>query len=238
MTKRINLISGPRNISTALMYAFANRHDTEVVDEPMYAYFLFLNGDDHPGRDEILNSLPTDLTQVKTDLFFQEMNKEIYFIKGMAKHYIEMDYEFLLRLNNVFLIRDPAQLIVSYMQVIPQPEMRDIGLKKEWELFQYLQEKGEKPIVMDSNDVLADPKRMLYALCDQLQIPFSDRMLSWESGAIVQDGVWAPYWYANVHRSTCFAQQNTSKPIVPESLSGLLKESYYYYHKLYDNALK
>jgi len=50
VTKRINLISGPRNISTALMYSFANRADTEVFDEPMYGYYLDHTGIDyHPG---------------------------------------------------------------------------------------------------------------------------------------------------------------------------------------------
>ncbi len=238
MTKRINLISGPRNISTALMYAFANRADTAVVDEPMYAYFLHLSGDEHPGREEILKSQPTEWDQVKSALFFPEVEQDIYFIKGMAKHYVDVELDFLLSMDNVFLIRDPAQLIVSYAKVIAQPAMKDIGLKREWEIFEYLQTEGQQPVVLDSNDVLADPERMLSALCKRLSIPFSDKMLAWKAGPIPEDGVWAAHWYHNVHQSTSFAPQNDSKPEVPSQHSKLLKESYYYYHKLYDHALK
>ena len=61
---RINLISGPRNISTALMYSFASRSDTMVVDEPMYAYYLSQVDIDHPGQDEIMKALPKDIETV------------------------------------------------------------------------------------------------------------------------------------------------------------------------------
>ena len=54
MPLRINLCSGPRNVSTALMYAFAQRSDTHVVDEPLYAHYLQVTGAQHPGRDNIL----------------------------------------------------------------------------------------------------------------------------------------------------------------------------------------
>ena len=34
---RIALWSGPRNVSTALMYSFRQRPDTTVIDEPLYS---------------------------------------------------------------------------------------------------------------------------------------------------------------------------------------------------------
>jgi len=238
MTTRINLISGPRNISTALMYAFANREDTKVIDEPMYAYFLAGTGDDHPGKDEILKSQSSEWATVKSDSFFPEINKDIYFIKGMAKHYIQVELDFLLSMENVLLIRDPAQLIVSYTKVIALPQMRDIGLKREWDIFEYLQSQDQQPVVIDSNDVLADPRRMLSALCKAVGVPFSVRMLSWNAGPIAEDGVWAPHWYHNVHQSTGFTEPNNSDPQVPSHLTQLLEASYEYYYKLYNHALK
>ena len=237
MTTRINLISGPRNISTALMYAFANRTDTAVVDEPMYAYFLQLTGDEHPARVAILESQPQHMDQVKQQLIFNQVESPIYFIKGMAKHYVDVDYHFLLDLKNVFLIRNPAQLISSFVKVIPNPQMRDIGLKREWEIYKYLKEAGQSPIVLDSNDVLANPQAGLATLCQHLDIPFSERMLSWPKGPIEEDGVWAPHWYANVHASTGFAQQNTSEPKITDNLQGLYQESLYYYDKLYEFSI-
>lgn len=232
MTCRINLISGPRNISTALMYAFANRDDTTVVDEPMYAYFLNESGDDHPGRQDILDSQPLDMEEVKSTLIFNSIDTPIYFIKGMAKHYVDVDYSFLVNLKNVFLIRNPAQLLSSFVKVIPNPKMKDIGLKREWDIFNYLKEQGQTPLVMDSNDVLADPESGLKTLCKHLDIPFNESMLSWEKGPIKEDGIWAPHWYKNVHASTGFAPQNTSQPEINDELKGLLKESLYYYDKL------
>lgn len=180
-TTRINLISGPRNISTALMYSFANRADTEVVDEPMYAYYLKHTGVDyHPGTEEILAALPQNMETVKEKYIFNALDMSVYFIKGMAHHYVDVDLGFLTKLRNLFLIRDPYQLIASFAQVIDQPTMKDIGLKREWELCQYLMSQGKNPIVIDSNETLANPKQTLTELCAKLGIPFSNKMLSWK----------------------------------------------------------
>jgi len=237
VTKRINLISGPRNISTALMYSFAHRNDTHVVDEPMYAYYLHKSGADHPGRRDILNALPSTIEEVKEHYLFQEVQKDIYFIKGMAKHYVELDFSFLLELDNLFLIRDPAQLIVSFQKVIPNPKMTDIGLKKEWELFEFLQSNGSKPVVLDSNALLDNPEKGLQKLCQSLEIPFSERMLQWEKGPISEDGVWAPYWYSTVHKSDKFGEPNRTIPKIPKALTDLYEESLYYYKKLHAHHL-
>ncbi len=43
-TLRIHVWSGPRNVSTALMYSFAQRADTRVVDDPRYAHYLRVSG--------------------------------------------------------------------------------------------------------------------------------------------------------------------------------------------------
>lgn len=232
-TKRINLISGPRNISTALMYSFANRKDTCVVDEPMYAYYLsHTQIDYHPSTDEILKSQPQHIDEVLEQLIFQPIQQPIYFIKGMAHHYVDLDLSFLKRLQNVFLIRNPYQLIASFAKIIEHPKMSDIGLKREWELCNYLLENGQKPIVMDSSDILAEPRSKLAELCNQLDIPFTERMLSWEPGPIPQDGVWAKYWYKNVWESTGFTKQKTSDQKLPEQLIGLYEESLKYYELL------
>ena len=52
MNKRICLWSCPRNVSTALMYSFAQRRDTKVFDEPLYAHYLSESKANHPGREE------------------------------------------------------------------------------------------------------------------------------------------------------------------------------------------
>ena len=60
MTISIAMWSGPRNISTAMMRAFENRPDTEVIDEPFYAPYLVRPGVDHPMREEVLAARKSD----------------------------------------------------------------------------------------------------------------------------------------------------------------------------------
>ena len=233
MTKRINLISGPRNISTALMYSFANRADTEVIDEPMYAYYLNHTGITyHPATEDILSALPHYMDEVKKHCIFNDVAKAVYFIKGMAHHYEGVELTFLEDLTNVFLIRDPYQLIASFAQVIENPTMKDIGLQREWEICKYLIDQGKEPIVIDSNDTLSDPKQMLTNLCQRIGIPFDDDMLSWTAGPIDQDGVWAKHWYKNVWASTGFQKQKTSTRVLPKRLDDLYQESLAYYNLL------
>ncbi len=233
MTTRINLISGPRNISTALMYSFANRSDTEVIDEPMYAYYLNHTGVNyHPATEEILSALPHSMEEVKRECIFNEVDRDIYFIKGMAHHYQDVALGFLEDLVNVFLIRDPYQLIASFAQVIDNPTMKDIGLKREWEICKYLIDQGKEPIVIDSNDTLSDPKQKLTRLCKRIGIPFDKDMLSWDKGPIEQDGVWAEHWYKNVWASTGFQKQKSSNRVLPHKLEDLYQESLDYYNLL------
>lgn len=239
MTKRINLISGPRNISTALMYSFGNRSDTTIVDEPMYAYYLQESGVIHPGRDEVLKELPTGLDEILKNYIFNPIDTPLYFIKGMAHHYHDIeDLSFLNALDNVFLIRDPHKLISSFSQVIPNPTMQDIGIKKEWEIHQELIQKGQSAIILDSGEVLKNPKYVLSQLCEKLNIPFSDQMLTWPSGPRPEDGSWARFWYHSVWNSTGFEMQKTSAREFPSRLNDLLEESLIYYQQLFSLSIK
>lgn len=237
-SNRINLISGPRNISTALMYAFDSRPDTEVVDEPMYGYYLHASGALHPVKELIMSSLPTDLQMVIDDIIFKSLDKPYYFIKGMAHHYYNADASFILPLSNVFLIRDPALLITSFQQIIERPTMQDIGLSKEYELYSLLLEHGKSPIVIEAGELLKDPEKVLRALCERLEMPFSRAMLSWPPGPKKADGVWAPYWYSSVHQTTGFNKKTTKARTFPKELKNLLDEAMPYYEKLYEYAIK
>ena len=235
---RINLISGPRNISTALMYSFASRSDTMVVDEPMYAYYLSQVDIDHPGQDEIMKALPKDIETVLSSYFFQDIDSSYLFIKGMAHHYEGLeDLSFLHELKNVFLIRNPKQLIASFAQVIENPTIRDIGLKHEFELFSYLRDQEREPVVLNSGEILNNPEKALTALCEHLGIPFNRAMLHWTPGPKPYDGVWAPHWYANVWKSTGFKKQETSRRPFPEHLVALLEEANYYYDQLSNHII-
>ncbi len=230
-------MSGPRNISTALMYSFNQREDTIAVDEPFYGYYLAHHEVDHPGKEKIMQSMETDWNAVLTNLLAPK-ESPIFFIKNMA-HHLTGDFQALLqRAVNVFLIRDPRQLIASFAKVIENPSIDDIGLRKEWEIFIGLSSENSKPIVINSGVLLKDPEKGLHLLCNRLGISFDHRMLEWPAGPKSIDGCWAPYWYSGVHKSTGFKKKPATedKPL-PEHLQNLYEEALPYFEELNRFAL-
>ena len=238
--KRINTWSSPRNVSTALMYAFAQRKDTQVFDEPLYAHYLSATGSRvlHPGADEIISSQEQDGEKVVRQTLLGGYDKPIVFFKQMAHHLIRLDEGFLLEMDNVLLIRDPGAIIHSYNKVIPNPSMEDIGIQKMYSLFKFLSGQGKLAAVVDSRELLADPPSVLRQLCQQLAIPFDEAMLSWRPGARPEDGVWARYWYSRVHQSSGFEPYRERSFELPPRLQALASECRPYYEKLYEAAIK
>ena len=215
------------------MYSFAQRPDTRVLDEPMYAHYLVTQDITyHPGHEEIISALPVDLDIIYRELLHADIDRDVYFIKGMAHHFTDVSIDILKGQTPVFLIRDPYQLIASFAQVISAPTMQDIGLACEWQICQSLLQQGATPLVIDSNDILSDPRAHLSILCQSLDIPFFEEMLSWPRGPLPEDGVWAPYWYENVWKSTGFAKQKTSTRVLPSHLTALYEEALMYYDQL------
>lgn len=239
MTKtRICVWSGPRNISTALMYSFASRTDTRVIDEPFYAHYLKTTGVAHPGREEVLASQENDAEKVIDNVVLKDYAEPVLFIKNMAHHLTDMQTDFLDELVNVFLIREPMEVLTSLIKNLPDPVMRDTGFQKEYEIFDSLRAKGLKPLVIDARELLLNPPKILEALCKEVGIPFESQMLTWGKGPRPEDGVWAKYWYENVHNSTGFAPYRPANRPVPPKLNELLESCRHYYSLLYKEALK
>jgi hypothetical protein len=229
--------SGPRTVSTALMRAWENRPDTVVTDEPLYAFYLTATGLDHPGRDEVIASQPQDWRVVLRELTAGPLppGVTIYYQKHMTHHLLpSVDRSALAGLRHAFLIRDPRSLLASYARVRSAPTLADLGLRQQAEIF----EEFGGP-VLDSADLLAAPEPALRALCAALGVPFSAAMLSWPPGPRASDGVWAPYWYDNVRRSTGFvpATGPVPPPDLDPALEPLLDECMPYYEKLRKNIL-
>ncbi|HYK47554.1 MAG TPA: hypothetical protein VEV83_20395 [Parafilimonas sp.] len=235
---RICLWSSPRNISTAMMYSFAQRDDTIAVDEPLYAHYLRVTGIDHPGREETLNSQENDGDKVVRNVIFGKYEKPIVFLKQMTHHLVDLDLRFMSHTRNILFIRDPKQIIASYAQVRPEVTMQDVGIEKQWWLFNYLTENNFSCIVLDSNEILRSPQNVLQQLCAAISIPFSEAMLHWPAGPKKEDGVWSKYWYENVHRSTGFEKQKTSERELPEYLRPLYDDCKLYYDRLYPFSIK
>lgn len=237
--KVINLIAGPRNLSTALMYSFAQREDTSVLDEPFYACYLS-NAHlavSHPSEKEIIASMDTIEENVVKNINSLSEKKNI-FVKGMAHHYLAENPHFILKWHNIILIRHPEKLLASFSKVIENPSINDIGIKKASELFTYLTSEGKLPIVIDSDELLKDPSTYLKKVCALLEIPFTEKMLSWKKGGIPEDGVWAEHWYKNVHNSEGFTVQSTSAQSMPARLQPVSEEALPYYNILKNYILK
>ncbi|PAP77938.1 sulfotransferase family protein [Rubrivirga marina] len=234
--------SGPRNLSTALLRSWGSRPDAAVVDEPLYAAYLAATGLDHPGRDAVLASQPTEWQDVAATLSGPVPGAaRIWYQKHMAHHLLpHVGREWLDHpsFRHAFLIRDPAAMVVSLDRVTPGPTLADTGLPQQVELFDRMaQRDGAAPPVIDAADVLRDPERLLRALCARLGVPFDPAMLSWAPGPRATDGVWAEHWYASVEASTGFAPPRPEAVEVPDRLAPLVADCQPLYDTLADHRL-
>ncbi len=233
MTKRINLWSGPRNISTATMYAFAQRADTCVYDEPLYAHYLRNTSADeyHPGAEEILADMENDGKKV-IEMMRGTHDQPIAFFKQMTHHLVDLDWSFMDEMTNLILTRDPVDMLPSYAQQVATPTMMDVGYAAHLELIEYLQKIDQEIIVLDARKVLENPQKVFTKLCEKIEIPFDPAMLNWSAGPRPEDGIWAKYWYKNVHQSTGFGEYRKKTDPFPEKLKPLLEECQPTYNQL------
>lgn len=243
--KRINVWSGPRNVSTALMYSFAQRSDTRVVDEPLYGHYLRVSHAHHPGADEVMAVMSTDAAQVVTQVILGPCDRPVLFIKQMAHHLIGLDsgldsglvQGFLRQTVNVLLIRDPVQMLPSLAKNLETPTLRDTGLALQTELYDHLLALGQRPPVIDAKQILLNPRLVLSRLCEQIGLPFDESMLHWQAGPRPEDGIWAKYWYDAVHRSTGFQPYRAKSEPMPAALEPLLAECLPHYQRLAASAI-
>ena len=237
--KRICLWSGPRNISTALMYSFAQRADTQVLDEPLYGPYLVRTGTEHPGRTELLDELDLDVKSCLYSFVEQKYSAPVLFVKNMAHHLegIE-DHSFLSGLENIFLIRDPKEMLPTLIKQLPHPNLLDTAYERQYQLFLELKSQGNQPLVIDSKELLLNPRKVLNQVCQRLDLRPDSGMLSWPAGGRPEDGPWAPHWYQNLHSSTEFQPYRPKTEPFPVFLNALLHECRPYYDYLYEHALK
>ena len=238
-TTRISLWSGPRNISTALMYSFAQRRDTTVVDEPLYAHYLTDTDarSYHPGAEEVIASQETDGSRVIREVLFGTYNSPVVFFKNMTHHLVGLDWDFLKQTKNLILTRDPADMLPSYTKQVEQPTMRDVGYEMHLQLIRYLIKEQQPVHLIDSTEVLMNPEAELTTVCNFLEIPFDRAMLSWSAGPRAEDGAWAKYWYHSVHRSTGFKPYEPKKKPIPKELEPLYLECKRAYEEILSHAL-
>jgi hypothetical protein len=232
---RIAMWSGPRNLSTALMYAFAGRPDCTVWDEPFYAAYLAETGIEHPMRDAVIAAGIADPARVAARCIGPTPEgRPLWYQKHMTLHMVpSFDRGFLQGLTSAFLIRHPARVVESYSKKRESPTLEDLGFLQQAELFdQVALLTGTAPPVVSAESIRQDPRKALTRLCDALNIPFSDAMLAWPAGPKPYDGVWAGHWYNAVHASTGFGAPEGALPTLDADGQRLVERAWPAYSRL------
>jgi len=238
---RIAMWSGPRNISTAMMRAWGNRSDTAVIDEPFYPFYLKATGKKHLGANEIIVTGETDWHNVVVQVTGPVPNgKRIFFQKQMAHHLLpEVDRHWLCSVTNCFLIRDPVEVIASYLKKSEDPSLEDLGFVQQNEIFDFVRDElGAVPPVIDAKDVLENPEGTLRLLCQAIDVEFDPAMLSWPPGLRETDGIWAKYWYNEVIRSASFRPSPPKHIELPARLREIHQHCRECYEQLYEYRLR
>ena len=219
---KIAMWSGPRNLSTAMMYSFAARGDCAVADEPFYAPYLKASGSDHPLAAEIIaghESVPLKVGE-RCAGPVPEGKKHLY-MKHMPHHMLDaFPLDWAADCVHVHLIRHPARVIASYAAKRENPTLDDIGFPQQLALYHRI-----GGVVVDSHDIRDNPREMLEKLCAEIGLEFTEKMLHWPAGGHKDDGVWAKHWYGAVWRSTGFAGPEGDLPELCGGAADLLAQA-------------
>ncbi|MFT5287277.1 MAG: hypothetical protein ACI8TQ_003459 [Planctomycetota bacterium] len=231
--------SGPRNISTALMRSFESRASCRVIDEPLYSHYLKVTGLDHPMAAEIIEHHESDWRKVVDELSAPLADGDALYYQKQMSHHLTPDIErdWMSEVTHAFLIRDPAEMLISLNKKLPSPTALDTGLLQQLDLYRSLSATGERPPVIDSRNVLENPRGVLTKLCEALGIAFEESMLSWAPGKRDSDGCWADHWYGNVFETTQFGTWKPRTEALPPSLEPVLPIAQAAYDELFAERL-
>jgi len=223
-----------------MMRAWGNRADTAVIDEPFYAYYLERTGKEHPGAEEVIAHGEIDWRKIVNQLTDAvPSGKPIFFQKQMVHHLLpEIDRGWMVDLTNCFLIRDPREVILSYIKKNPEPTLEDLGFVQQLKIFDFVRGQANSvPTIVDAKDVLQNPERTLRLLCETIGVSFDAAMLSWPPGLRDTDGIWAKYWYDEVARSTSFQPYTPREGDVPDRLREICEQCRECYEQLHQHRL-
>jgi hypothetical protein len=235
---RISLWSGPRHVATALMYAFAQRPDTHIIDEPFYAHYLRRTGVPHPGRERVLARQSPSAQEIIEGQLLAPMDLPVRFVKQMTHHLVGIELDFLRKFQHVMLLRDPRQVLPSLQAYVPSPTLLDTAYQMQYRLYDYLIELGLTPLLIQAETLRLHPEATIRKICDFTGLTFQPHMLCWPPGDHPEEGVWGQYWYQTLHRSNGFMPLGRAKADFPAELEPLLEQCSHYYLPLAERALQ
>jgi hypothetical protein len=119
--------------------------------------------------------------------------------------------------THTFIVRDPRAAIRSlYSKSCIDNEQtkwtyfdpKEAGFVQLHQIFLYVRDMlGQKPVIVDAADLIADPEGMLRSYCLAVDIPFDKCMLSWEPGPVPEWGPIEPLkpgWHDDAIQSNGF----------------------------------
>ncbi|MGZ9809119.1 sulfotransferase-like domain-containing protein [Pseudoroseicyclus sp. H15] len=231
---RLAMWSGPRNLSTAMMYSFAARGDCAVVDEPFYGAWLKTSGADHPMRGEIIADMVCDAQAVAEALAGPIPGGRPHLYLKVMPHQMPQGFPlgWAEGCVNAHLIRHPARVVASYGAKRDLPDLEELGYRQQVQMWRRL----PGPVI-DSADIRADPAAALARLCAEVGLPWTEAMLSWPKGGRPEDGIWARHWYPAVHASNGFAGAEGPLPELTGRAADLVAEALPYYKEMKREAI-
>ncbi len=226
--------SGPRNISTALMRSWSSRKDTYVTDEPFYAYYLNETKINHPMREKIINHYFTGYDKIVNYLVSEVPNKKnIWYQKHMAHHLIDLNkIDWIKKCENCILVRHPREVISSYTVKNKLNSIKELGYPQQFEIVKFLKKSNQKFKIIDSEDLLKNPKEVLFDWCQSINIKFDESMLKWKKGSHPNDGIWWQHWYDNVINTSEFQKFQKKDISIENKYDSIYNESMEYYNYL------
>ncbi|WCJ43194.1 D-aminoacid aminotransferase-like PLP-dependent enzymes superfamily protein [Euphorbia peplus] len=227
--------STPRSLSTCMLYSFAQRDDCEVLDEPLYGNFLKVTRLQRPYDDGVLIKLEkeSDGSKVVKEVIYGPGEKKYRFCKNISKQRLPgLPSDLMQKGKHFILIRNPLDILPSFNKVVA-PSFLELGFAELVSIYSDLSKLGKPPVVIDAADLEQDAEGTLRGLCEDLGIPFDEKMLSWEAGPKpLIDGLWAPWWYKSVHQSSGFDKTKKYPQPFPFSLYDLLEQTLPLYNML------
>ena len=183
---------------------------------------------------KIINQYPSDYNEIVNYLINDvPSQKKIWYQKQMAHHLIDLsNIDWIKDCENCILIRHPKEVINSYTTKKNLNSVYELGYPQQFEIVKFLKQSNQRFQVIDSEDLLQNPKKVLFDWCESLNIKFDKSMLRWEKGIHQNDGIWGKHWYNNVIETTGFQKYQKKDINIENKYYSIYNESMEYFNYL------
>ncbi len=198
------LWSAPRCRSTAFLRMMTERGDFEVVHEPFSHVSNF-------GVAQVLDREVHSEGELIETLRQLARERCIFFKDTTDFHYerVLTHADFLREATHTFIIRDPKAVIASHYSLNPGLQRDEIGFAWLYEIFRAVIEVTRAtPLVMDGDELVAEPQKYVEAYCRHVDIPHIPEALNWHPGSL-------PAWERTARWHVAVSESRGMEPTTP-----------------------